>query len=85
MTKIVEMTDNTFYMVEEMKDPSLAHCYLGIAVKKVRGAWEPKAKAKWGQLVSKAHVLGVVDTLAWTRKTFNANGDVIAIRMATAA
>jgi hypothetical protein len=56
---IIETTANQFYRVEELRDPDLAHCWQGKAVKLVKGQWIEKAKARF-QLVSKAHCLRIV-------------------------
>jgi hypothetical protein len=43
---IIETTDNRFFNVRETGDANLAHVWIGIEVKRVRGAYEPKAKAR---------------------------------------
>ena len=50
---IIETSDNRFFNVRETGDVNLAHVWIGIEVKKVRGAYEPKAKAR-ATLVRKA-------------------------------
>ncbi|KQP81109.1 hypothetical protein ASF60_22325 [Methylobacterium sp. Leaf113] len=43
---IIETLANQFFRVRETGDPSAAHVWLGIEVKRVRGAYVPKAKAR---------------------------------------
>jgi hypothetical protein len=50
---IIETSDNRLYSVRETGDPDLAHVWIGVEVKKVRGAYVPKAKART-ELVRKA-------------------------------
>ena len=50
---IIETAANQFYRVTETSDAALAHVYLGVAVKKVRGVWVNKANAR-EELVRKA-------------------------------
>ena len=45
---IIEDTANRFFRVRETGDASLAHVYFGIEVKRVKGAYVPKAKAREG-------------------------------------
>jgi hypothetical protein len=54
---IIETSANQLYQVRETGEPALAHCWIGIEVKRVKGPVEgvfvPKAKARH-QLVRKA-------------------------------
>lgn len=50
---IIETSDNRFYQVRETGDANLAHVWVGHAVKRVKGAWVAKAKART-ELVRKA-------------------------------
>lgn len=50
---IIETSDNRLFSVRPTGDANLAHVWFGIEVKKVRGAYVPKAKART-QLVRKA-------------------------------
>lgn len=43
---IIETSDNHLYSVRETGDPDLAHVWIGVEVKKIRGAYVPKAKAR---------------------------------------
>ena len=43
---IIETSANQFYQVRETGDANLAHVWLGIEVKRVRGEFVPKAKAR---------------------------------------
>ncbi|MGD0106321.1 MAG: hypothetical protein ABSC06_20110 [Rhodopila sp.] len=43
---IIETSGNQLYRVKETGDADLAHVWLGIEVKKVRGAYVPKARAR---------------------------------------
>jgi hypothetical protein len=43
---IVETLANQFFRVRETGDPHAAHVWHGIEVKRVRGAYVPKAKAR---------------------------------------
>ena len=43
---IIETSDNRLYSVRETGDPDLAHVWIGVEVKKIRGAYVPKAKAR---------------------------------------
>ena len=45
-TLIVEDSANRFFRVRETGDASLAHVYFGIEVKRIKGAFVPKAKAR---------------------------------------
>jgi hypothetical protein len=53
MPAIIETSANRFYRVTEPTDASLAHCWLGVEVKKVRGAFVDKKNARQ-ELVRKA-------------------------------
>jgi hypothetical protein len=57
---IIENTANQIYRVTETSDVNLAHVWYGIEVKKVKGEWVPKAKAR-NQLVSKAHLHRIIE------------------------
>lgn len=46
MATIIETAANQFFFVRDLDDASLAHCWEGIAVKRVKLGWEVKAKAK---------------------------------------
>lgn len=46
MATVVETLANQFFFVRELDDPSLAHCYEGIEVKRVAIGWQTKAKAR---------------------------------------
>lgn len=50
---IIETSANQFYRVREAGDAALAHCWIGTQVKRVKGAWVDKAKART-ELVRKA-------------------------------
>lgn len=50
---IIETSDNRFYRVTETGDRNLTHVWYGVAVKKIRGEWIEKARAK-RELVRKA-------------------------------
>jgi len=50
---IIETSANQFYRVTETNDPALAHVWRGVEVKRVKGQWVDKAKAR-PQLVRKA-------------------------------
>lgn len=43
---VVETSCNNFYKVEETNNPNLAHVWFGVAVKRVKGQWVPKVKAR---------------------------------------
>ena len=43
---IIETSANQIYRVTETGNPNLAHVWFGIAVKRVKGEWVPKAKAR---------------------------------------
>jgi hypothetical protein len=43
---IIETSCNNFYQVRETENPNLAHVWYGVAVKRVKGEWVPKAKAR---------------------------------------
>jgi len=43
---IIETSCNNFYKVRETNNANLAHVWFGIEVKRVKGEWVPKAKAK---------------------------------------
>lgn len=43
---VIETSCNHFYQVRETNNPNLAHVWFGIEVKRVKGAWVPKAKAR---------------------------------------
>jgi hypothetical protein len=45
-TRIIETSAGQHYAVRETGDPDLAHVWFGIAVKRSKGAWSPKAKAR---------------------------------------
>lgn len=46
MANIIETSANQFFFVRDLDDESLAHVWEGIEVKRVKGGWETKAKAK---------------------------------------
>lgn len=50
---IIETSANQLYLVRETGNPATAHCWIGIAVKRVAGAYVPKAKAR-PEMVRKA-------------------------------
>jgi hypothetical protein len=50
---IIETSANELYRVRETGNPDLAHCWIGIAVKRVKGEFVPKAKRR-EELVRKA-------------------------------
>lgn len=50
---IIETSCNNFYRVTETNDVNLAHVWYSVAVKRVKGAWVEKAKAR-RELVRKA-------------------------------
>ena len=52
-TMIIETSDNRFYRVTESIQPELAHLWFGVPVKKVRGEWTDKKRAR-PQMVRKA-------------------------------
>jgi len=43
---VVETSCNHFYSVKPTGNPNLDHVWMGVEVKKVRGEWVPKAKAR---------------------------------------
>lgn len=43
---IIETTGNQFFQVRETNDPDLAHVWYGIAVKRTKAGFVPKAKAR---------------------------------------
>lgn len=43
---IIETSCNTLYQVRETNNADLAHVWFGIEVKRVKGAYVPKAKAR---------------------------------------
>lgn len=43
---VIETSANHFYQVRETNDANLAHVWFGLAVKRAKGAWVPKAKAR---------------------------------------
>lgn len=43
---IIETSCNHFYRVRETNDANLAHVWFGVEVKRVKGQWVPKAKAR---------------------------------------
>ncbi len=45
-TRIIETSAGQHYAVRDTGDPALAHVWLGIAVKRSKGAWSPKTKAR---------------------------------------
>ena len=49
---IIETLTNQFYQVRESSDPLLAHCWLGVELKRVKGGFTQKAKAR-EQLIRK--------------------------------
>ena len=51
--QIIETSCNHFYRVRETGDARLDHVWFGVEVKKVRGEWVSKAKAR-ERLVRKA-------------------------------
>lgn len=57
---IIETNSNQLFQVRETGDANLAHVWFGLAVKKTKAGFVPKAKAR-DQLVSKAHALRVVE------------------------
>jgi hypothetical protein len=50
---IIETSDNRFYQVQELNDADLSHVWTGFQVKRTKGAWVAKAKARV-ELVRKA-------------------------------
>ena len=44
---IIETSANQFYRVTECASLDMAHLWHGIEVKRVRGQWIEKARAKW--------------------------------------
>ena len=50
---IIETSDNRFYRVRETNDPNLAHVWLGVPVKRVKGGFIERAHAR-AVLVRKA-------------------------------
>lgn len=45
-TQIIETSSNQFFSVRETGCPDLAHVWYGVEVKRSKGAWVPKAKAR---------------------------------------
>ncbi len=45
-TFIIETSANELFQVRETGNADLAHCWVGVAVKRVKGAYVPKAKAR---------------------------------------
>lgn len=43
---IIETSCNHFYQVRETNNPNLAHVWFGVEVKRAKGQWVPKAKAR---------------------------------------
>lgn len=43
---IIETSSNELYRVRETNNPALAHVWFGVAVKRVKGEFVPKAKAR---------------------------------------
>ncbi|WP_262299716.1 hypothetical protein [Microvirga sesbaniae] len=43
---IIETSDNRFFRVRETGNRDLAHVWFGVAVKRSKGAWIEKAKAR---------------------------------------
>lgn len=43
---IIETSDSRFYKVREIEDNNLFHLWTGIAVKRVKGEWLPKANSR---------------------------------------
>ncbi|MFC7700933.1 hypothetical protein ACFQX9_30155 [Bradyrhizobium sp. GCM10028915] len=43
---IIETSANQFYRVTETGDANLAHVWNGVQVKRVKGGWADKAKAR---------------------------------------
>jgi len=43
---IIETSANQFYQVRETNNPNLAHVWFGVEVKRAKGQWVPKAKAR---------------------------------------
>ena len=52
MAQIIETSDNRFFQVADA-GAGLDHVWIGVEVKRVKGVWAPKAKAR-EQLVRKA-------------------------------
>jgi len=50
---IIETSDNRFYRVIKNINSDLSHCWDAVAVKKVRGTWVDRARART-ELVRKA-------------------------------
>jgi hypothetical protein len=50
---IIETSANELYRVREAGDAALSHCWIGIAVKRVKGEFVPKANRR-DELVRKA-------------------------------
>ena len=57
---IIETSANQFFRVAEIDSPGLGHVWAGVEVKKVRGEWADKAKART-VLVRKAETRVVED------------------------
>ena len=45
-TQIIEDTANRFWMVRDTRNADLAHVWFGVEVKRAKGAFVPKAKAR---------------------------------------
>lgn len=45
-THIIETSANQLYAVRETNDASLAHVWFGVEVKRAKGGFVPKAKAR---------------------------------------
>ena len=43
---IIETSDNRLFLVTENKAPELSHVWLGLAVKRIKGGFTLRAKAK---------------------------------------
>ena len=45
-TAIIEDTANRFWMVRDTRNTDLAHVWFGVEVKRAKGGFTPKAKAR---------------------------------------
>jgi hypothetical protein len=46
MTMIIRTTDDRLFRVRDDRDPALAHVWIGVPVKRLRGEYVPRANAK---------------------------------------
>lgn len=59
-SQVIEDSANRLYAVRDTEDKDLAHCFYGVEVKRIGGAYVPKAKAR-EYLVRRAATRHVID------------------------